>query len=104
MAVEVQFIHKYENTKMEMGSTFSIFFDPEAETKEYLSTKKEGTTKVKSIKGVKGGENQWMSSVLAGKPNTRGPRANLFTELKNVQFNEFMSHLDTKEFWSYNGS
>ena len=83
MAVEVQFIHKYDNTKMELGSTFSVFFDPSAETKEYKSHKHEGTTKVKSIKGVKGGENKWMSSILAGAPSTSTYK-DKFTELKNV--------------------
>jgi carbonic anhydrase len=32
-AVEVQFVHKYMNTDDELGSNFSIFFDPSASTR-----------------------------------------------------------------------
>lgn len=94
-AVEVQFIHKYQNTLDELGANYSIFFDPAAETIGH-----------KLKKGVKGGDNKFIASLLAGVPSTKtksnGER--LSTDLKDVKISEFMENLDTGAFWAYDGS
>ena len=68
----MQFIHKYEHTNDSMGANFSVFFDPSATTRNSSQTVKgeDGKTTQRTASSVRGGDNAWIASILAGKPST----------------------------------